>query len=141
MAITAAFCSSYKEDLFNAVHTSGASYKIALYTSSATLDATTTQYTASNEVANGNGYTTTGQVITTYTVSLSGTTSILDFTTDPTWPTSTITARGAMIYNDTHTQDKSLCILDFGADISSSNGTFTVTFPAATATQGLMRIA
>lgn len=137
MAITAALCTSYKQEVMQGVHEAADTYKIALYTSAATLGASTTAYTATNEVS-GTGYTAGGATLSGFSVSADGTTAILDFT-DPTWANSTITARGALIYNSTQS-NKAVAVLDFGADISSTNDTFTVTFPAATAAAGLVRI-
>lgn len=139
MAITAAICNSYKQEIMQGVHEAADTYKIALYTSAATLSASTTVYSSTNEVANGNGYTTGGATLTGFTVTIDTNTAVLDFTTDPTWPASTITARGALIYNSSQT-NKAVCVLDFGADITSTADTFTVQFPAATAAAGLVRI-
>lgn len=140
MAITAAFCNSYKKELLDGVHEASDTYKIALFTSSATLSKSTTVYNSTNEVANGNGYTTGGATLSGFSTSLDGDTAILDWTSDPSWPASTITAAGALIYNSTQS-DKACAVLDFGGDITSTNGTFTVTFPAAAAATGLIRIA
>ena len=139
MAITAAICNSYKQEIMQGVHKAADTYKIALYTSAATLSASTTVYSSTNEVANGNGYTTGGATLTGFSVTIDTNTAVLDFTTDPTWPASTITARGALIYNSSQT-NKAVCVLDFGADITSTADTFTVQFPAATAAAGLVRI-
>jgi len=139
MPITAALCNSYKQEVLSGVHTPAHIYKIALYASAATLSKATTAYAALNEVS-GTGYTAAGATLAGFATALDADTAILDFTTDPTWPTSTITARGALIYNSSAT-NKAVAVLDFGADIASTNGTFTVTFPAATAAAGLVRIA
>jgi len=139
MAITAAFCTSAKGEFFGGTHAAADSYKIALYTSTATLDATTTAYSATNEVV-GAGYTATGTGLTGFTVTTSGVTAILDFTTDPSWTSATITARGALIYNSTKA-NKAVAVLDFTTDKTSTNGTFTVVFPAPDSTNGLLRIA
>lgn len=139
MAITAAICNSYKQEIMQGVHEAADVYKIALYTSAATLGATTATYSSTNEVANGSGYTTGGTTLSGFAVTLDTNTAVLDFTTDPTWPASTITARGALIYNSTQA-NKAVCVLDFGADVSSTADTFTVQFPAATAAAGLVRI-
>jgi hypothetical protein len=138
MAITAAVCDSYTQELFSGTHTNTDTYKIALYTSTATLSAATTVYAATNEVS-GTGYTAGGTALTGFATSIDTGVAILDFTTDPTWATATITARGALIYNSSKT-NKSVCVLDFGSDITSTAGTFTVQFPAATAAAGLVRI-
>ena len=140
MAITAAITNSYKVELLSGIHLAADTYKIALFTSAATLSKSTTAYAATNEVANGNGYTTGGATLAGFTTALDTDTAVLDWTTDPTWPAATITARGALIYNSTRS-NKAVAVLDFGADIASTNGTFTVTFPAATAAAGLVRIA
>lgn len=137
MAISAAICTSYKQEVMQGVHEAADTYKIALYTSAASLGASTTAYTATNEVS-GTGYTAGGATLSGVSVTVDGTTAVLDFT-DPTWANSTITARGALIYNSTQ-GNKAVAVLDFGADISSTNDTFTVTFPAATAAAGLVRI-
>lgn len=140
MAITAAACNSFKQELLAMTpHTAADVYKIALFTSTATLSAATTAYAATNEVV-GTGYTAGGATLSGFSVTLDTSTAILDWTTDPTWPTSTITARGALIYNSSRT-NKAVAVLDFGSDIASTNGTFTVTLPAPAAATGLFRIA
>jgi hypothetical protein len=143
MAITQAMCTSFKQELLVGTHdftaTTGSSFKIALYTSSATLGATTTAYSATNEVS-GTGYTATGEALTNVTPTTSGTTALTDFA-DQTWASSTITARGALIYNDTAAGDPAVLVLDFGADKTSTAGDFTVVFPAADASNAIIRIA
>jgi len=142
MAITGAFVNSFKEELLTMEHTTGATYKIALYTSAASLSATTTQYSATNEQTDsGSNYTAGGQTLSGLTATLIGTTGCLEWTSDPAWATSTISADGAVIYNASHGTDAALCVLDFGGTITSTNGTFTVTFPAYGSTTALMRIA
>jgi hypothetical protein len=146
MAITQAMCTSFKQELLEGQHdfrTTGHTFYMALYTSSATLDATTTDYTATNEVS-GTGYTAAGQALTNVNPTTSGTTAFTDFA-DETWTTATITARGAMIYNTTTgggtgTTD-SVIILDFGGDKTSTAGDFTVQFPTADASNAIIRIA
>jgi hypothetical protein len=142
MAITQAMCTSFKVELLQGVHnftaTTGDIFKIALYTSSATLDATTTAYSATNEVS-GTGYTAGGNTLTNVTPTSSGTTAFTDFA-DTTWSNSTITARGALIYNSTDS-NKAVCVLDFGTDKTSTSGSFTIVFPAATASDAIIRIA
>lgn len=138
MAITQAVCSSFKDDLLSGLQnfaTGGDSYKIALYTSSATLDSTTTAYTSSNETT-GTGYTAGGLALTSQSVTLSGTTAYIDFA-DASWTSSTISAAGALIYNTTNS-NKAVCVLNFGGTYSSTNGTFTVQFPAPTTTTALL---
>lgn len=143
MAITQAMCTSFKAELMTGTHdfttSTGNSFKMALYTSSATLSAATTAYTATNEVS-GTGYTATGQALTNVTPTTSGTTAYTDFA-DVTWSTATITARGALIYNDTAAGDPAVVVLDFGADKTSTAGDFVVQFPTADASNAIIRIA
>lgn len=138
MAITAAVCDSYTQEILSGTHTNTDTYKIALYTSAATLSAATTAYSATNEVV-GTGYTAGGLALSGFSTSLDTGVAILDFTTDPSWTTATITARGALIYNSSKT-NKAVAVLDFGSDISSTAGTFTVQFPTPAAATGLVRI-
>ena len=151
MAITQAMCTSFKVDLLNGVHAFGTSvtrgstaadtFYMALYTSSATLDATTTAYTATNEVSGGS-YSAGGQALSVATAPTdggSGTTAFLDFD-DETWSSVTITARGALIYNSSQS-NKAVAVLDFGGDKTSTAGDFTVIFPASTNTTAIIRIA
>lgn len=139
MAITQAMCSSFKQEILLGEHDLDTDVlKIALYTSSATLDASTTVYSTSNEVV-GSGYTAGGNTLTSPTVSLSGTTAFVDFA-DTSWTTATITARGALIYNSSKS-DKAIAVLDFGTDKTSTAGTFTIQFPANTAADAIVRIA
>lgn len=142
MAITQAMCTSFKVEILQGVHnftaSTGDTFKIALYTSSATLGATTTVYTTSDEVV-GTGYTAGGNTLTNVTPTSSGTTAFTDFA-DTTWSTATITARGALIYNSTDS-NKSVCVLDFGSDKTSTAGNFTIVFPTADASNAIIRIA
>lgn len=138
MAISAAFPNQAKLDALQLLCPSGNTYKIALYTSAAVLGASTTTYSTSGEVT-GTGYTAGGATLTGYTASLDGSTAILDFA-DPSWSNSTITARGAVIYDATNAS-KVRAVLDFGADVTSTSGTFTVTLPAAAAASAVIRIA
>ena len=143
MAITQAVCSSFKQELLGGVHNFTAStgdvFKIALYTSSATLDSTTTVYSATNE-ASGTGYTAGGNTLTTATgsVFLSGTTAYIDFD-DTTWASSTISAAGALIYNSSKS-NKAVLVLSFGGTYSSTSGNFTVQFPAATSSTAVLTL-
>ena len=142
MSITQAMCTSFKKELLTATHDFTAAsnvFKLALYTSSATLDASTTAYTATNEVS-GTGYTAKGSFLTSVTPTSSGTTAFTDFN-DLTFSTATITARGALIYNEAATGDPSVCVLDFGGDKTSTAGDFTISFPAADASNAIIRIA
>ena len=149
MAITQAMATSFKVEILDSIHNFGVgvirastaadTFKIALYTSSATLDATTTAYTTSNEVV-GTGYTAGGNTLAISVVPVSsGTTAYLSFT-NSSWTTATITARGAMIYNSTQS-NKCVAVLDFGSDKTSTAGTFTIVFPTADATNAIIRIA
>ena len=143
MAITQAMCSSFKKEILEAKHnflnSGGNTFKIALYTSSASLGAATTAYTTSNEVS-GTNYTAKGNTLTRVDPSLDGTTAITDFA-DTTWSSSTITARGALIFIEDTSGDTSVLVLNFGSDKSSSSGDFTIAFPAADASNAIIRIA
>ena len=142
MAISQAMCSSFKQELLVGTHnftaSSGNSFKLALYTSSASLGAGTTAYTSSSE-ASGTNYSATGSALTSVTPALSGTTAICDFA-DLTFSNVSVTARGALIYNDTQS-DKSVCVLDFGADKTATSGDLTIVFPTADASNAIIRIA
>jgi len=143
MAITQAMCTSFKKELLEAKHnfllSGGSTFNIALYTSDASLGAGTTAYTTSNEVS-GTGYTAKGETLTKVDPSTSGTTALTDFA-DSTVSSATITARGALIFNDSVSGDPAVCVLDFGADKTSSNGDFKVVFPTADASNAIIRIA
>tara|TARA_R100000951_G_scaffold102932_1_gene95299 strand:+ start:2480 stop:2893 length:414 start_codon:yes stop_codon:yes gene_type:complete len=136
-------CTSFKKELLDALHnfqlSGGDTFKIALYTNSASFTAATTAYTATNEIT-GTGYTAGGNTLTRVDPTSSGTTAFTDFA-DTTWASSTITARGAMIYNDTAAGNPAVVILDFGSDKTSTNGDFTVVFPTADASNAIIRIA
>ena len=137
MAITTAICNSYKQEILEGVHASTDTYKIALYTSSATLGASTTAYSATNEVT-GAGYDAGGKTLTGYVSGLSSGTAYITFD-DPSWTSSTITARGCLIYNSSKS-NKAVACFDFGSDVISVSGTFTIDLPAAGAS-ALIRIA
>ena len=139
MAITQAMCTSFKEDLFQKEQDLDTdSIKIALYTSSASLDAATTAYTTSGEVASGSGYTTGGEVLANPVIGISGTTAYVDFD-NPEWASASFTTAGALIYNDTTAGDNSIAVLNFGGDFTVTSGTFRIVFPAPGAA-GLIRI-
>jgi hypothetical protein len=144
MAITTAMCSSFKRDLLKGYHGMDSdTFKMALFTSSATLGASTTSYSSTNEVS-GTGYSAGGQALDNGSVTLSGTTAFVDFN-DETWTTATITANGALIYN-TQTNGGSgttdaVAVLAFGGDKTSTNGDFVVQFPTADASNAVIRIA
>ena len=142
MAISQAMCTSFKVELMTGTHnftnSSGNAFKLALYTSSATLGAATTAFSATNEVS-GTGYTSGGGSLTNVTPTSSGTTAFTDFA-DLTFSSSTITANGALIYNSTNS-NKAVCVLAFGGDKSSTNGDFTIQFPTPDASNAIIRIA
>ena len=143
MAITQAMCTSFKKALLDGEMDFSSdttqTYKIALYTSSATLGASTTAYSTTNEVS-GTGYTAGGASLTVVAPSTSGTTAFLDFD-DVTFSSATITARGALIYSDSASGDPAVAVLDFGSDKTSTAGDFTIQFPTADASNAIIRIA
>lgn len=144
MAITQAMVTSFKvgvlDGTFDFSSDTTQTFKIALFTSAASLDAATTAYSATNEVA-GTGYTAGGNTLTISTNPTStGTTAFLDFA-DTTWTTATITARGALIYLADGGTNPAVAVLDFGADKTSTAGDFTIVFPAADASNAIIRIA
>jgi hypothetical protein len=141
MAITQAICNSYKQEILEGVHLASHEYRIALFTSSATLSKATTTYTGQgNEVGSGNGYTTGGAELTGPTVTLDGDTAVLTWSTPVEWSSATFTARGALIYNNTLAGKNAVQVLDFTQDYTATNGTFAVSMPTANATTGLLRI-
>jgi PKD repeat protein len=143
MAISQAMCTSFKKELLEGVHnfknSGGNDFKLALYTSSASLDASTTAYTTSNE-ASGTNYTAKGASLTRVDPSTSSTTALTDFA-DLTFSNASVTARGCLIFNDTASGDPAVCVLDFGGDKTSTAGDFTIQFPAADASNAIIRIA
>ena len=145
MAFTGNFmCTSFKVELMRAVHnfttSTGDTFKLALYDNSASFTAATTAYTATNEVANSGTYSAGGGTLTNVTPTSTGTTAFTDFA-DLSFTTATITAYGALIYNDTAAGDPTVCVLDFGGAKTSTSGTFTIVFPAADSTNAIIRIA
>ena len=156
MAITQAVTTSFKSELLQGIHNfhngsgggtttttgTGNTFKIALYTSSATLAASTTAYATTNEVS-GTNYTAGGNTLTNVDPSTSGTTALTDFA-DSTWSSATITANGALIYNSSTTAgsaNRAVVVLAFGGDKTSTAGDFTIEFPAADASNAIIRIA
>lgn len=143
MAISQAVCTSFKQELLVGTHnftaSSGDTFKIALYTSSASLGASTTAFTTSNEVSDSGSYSSGGGSLTSVTPTTSGTTAICDFA-DISFTSATITARGALIYNSSQS-NKAVAVLDFGGDKTSTSGTFTIQFPAADASNAILRLA
>ena len=143
MAITQAICTSFKKALLDGEmdFSSDTSqvFKIALYTSSASLDASTTAYSSSNEVS-GTGYTAGGNTLSVVAPTTSGTTAFIDFA-DTTWSAATITARGALIYKADGGTNPAVAVLDFGTDVTSTAGDFTIQFPTADASNAIIRLA
>ena len=145
MAFTGnAMCTSFKVELMKAVHNfttgTGNTFKLALYDNSASFTAATTAYTATNEVAASGTYSAGGGTLTNVTPTSSGTTAFTDFA-DLSFTSATITAFGALIYNDTAAGDPTVCVLDFGGAKTSTSGTFTIVFPTADASNAIIRIA
>jgi hypothetical protein len=137
-------CTSFKVELMKGVHNfttgTGNEFKLALYDNSASFTAATTAYTATNEVAASGSYSAGGGALTNVTPTSTGTTAFTDFA-DLSFTSATITAYGAMIYNNTAAGDPSVCILDFGGAKTSTSGTFTIIFPTADSTSAIIRIA
>ena len=146
MAISSAICNTFKTEVLKAVHnftaSSGNSFKLALYTSSASMGASTTAYATTNEIANtsGSAYTAGGKALTSVTPVLDGSTACCDFA-DISFTSASFTANGCLIYNDTASGDPGVCVIAFGGDKTVSSGTFTIQFPAADASNAILRIA
>ena len=146
MAITSAICTSFKVEILKAVHnftaSSGNTFNIALYDSGASLGASTTAYTTSEEISNtsGSAYSAKGKALTSVTPVASSTTAVCDFS-DISWTSASFTARGCMIFNDSASGDPSVCCIDFGGDKTATNGTFTIQFPTADSSDAIIRIA
>ena len=146
MAITSAICNSFKTEILTAVHnftaTTGNTFNLALYTSSATINKSTTAYSATNEITNtsGTAYTAKGNALTSVTPVLSTDTAVCDFA-DTSWTSASFTANGCLIFNDTATGDPSCCAIAFGGDKTVSSGTFTIQFPTADSSDAIIRIA
>ena len=145
MTISSAICNTFKQEILVGTHnftaSSGNSFKLALYTSSASLGAGTTAYATTNEISNtsGSAYTAGGKVIVSVTPALDGSTACCDFA-NISWTSASFTANGCLIYNDTQA-DKAVCVVAFGGDKTVSSGTFTIQFPAADASNAIVRIA
>jgi hypothetical protein len=145
MAFTGNFmCTSFKQEVLQGIHnfttSTGDTFKLALYTNSASFTAATTAYTATNEVANSGSYAAGGGSLVNVTPTTSGTTAFADFD-DLAFTSATITARGALIYNSSAAGDPTVAVLDFGSDKTSTTGTFTIQFPTADASNAIIRIA
>ena len=136
-------CTSFKKELMEAKHnflnSGGSTFRLALYTNSSSFTAATTAYTTSNEVS-GTNYSAKGNSLTRVDPTTSGTTALTDFA-DTTWSSATITARGGLLFNDSASGAPTCLVLDFGADKTSTAGDFTVQFPAADASNAIIRIA
>ena len=145
MAISSAICNSFKQEILVGTHnftaSSGNAFKLAMYTSSASLGAGTTAYSTSNEISNtsGSAYTAGGKALTSVTPVLDGSTAVCDFA-DISFTSASFTANGCLIYNDTQS-DKACAVVAFGGDKTVSSGTFTIQFPAAAASTAIIRIA
>ena len=146
MAITSAICNSFKTEILTAVHnftaSTGNTFNLALYTSSATLSKSTTAYSATNEITNtsGTAYTAKGNALTSVTPVLSTDTAVCDFA-DTSWTSASFTANGCLIFNDSAASDPAVCAIAFGGDKTVSSGTFTIQFPTADASDAIIRIA
>tara|TARA_R100000322_G_C5322313_1_gene160876 strand:+ start:90 stop:527 length:438 start_codon:yes stop_codon:yes gene_type:complete len=145
MAISSAVCNSFKQEILVGTHnftaSSGNAFKLALYQSDASLGASTTAYSSSEEITNtsGSAYTAGGKALTSVTPVLDGSTAVCDFA-DISFTSASFTANGCLIYNDTQS-DKAVCVVAFGGDKTVSSGTFTIQFPAAAASTAIVRIA
>ena len=146
MAITSAVCNSFKVEVLKGEHnftaSSGNTFNLALYTSSATLNKSTTAYTTSNEITNtsGSAYSAKGKALTSVTPVLSTDTAVCDFA-DVSWTSASFTANGCLIFNDSHSSDAAVCAIAFGSDKTVTSGTFTIQFPTADASDAIIRIA
>ena len=144
MGITSAVCNSFKQEILEAEHnftaSTGNTFNLALYDSSADLSKSTTVYTTSEELATTGGYTAKGNALTSVTPVLSTDTAVCDFA-NSSWTSASFTARGCLIFNDSHSSDASVCAIDFGGDKTVTSGTFTIEFPAAAASTAIVRIA
>ena len=146
MAITSAVCNSFKQEVLQGIHnftaSSGNTFNIALYTSSATLNKSTTAYSTSNEISNtsGSAYSAKGKALTSVTPALSTDTACCDFN-DISWTSASFTANGCLIFNDSASGDPAVCAIAFGSDKTVTSGTFTIQFPTADASNAILRIA
>jgi hypothetical protein len=145
MSIASAVCNSFKQEILVGTHnftaSSGNAFKLAMYTSSASLGAGTTAYASTNEISNtsGSAYSAGGKTIVSVTPVLDGTVAVCDFA-DISFTSASFTANGCLIYNDTQA-DKAVCVVAFGGDKTVSSGTFTIQFPSAAASTAIVRIA
>jgi len=146
MAITSAICNSFKVEALTAVHnftaSSGNTFNLALYTSSATINKSTTAYSSTNEISNSSGsaYSAKGNALTSVTPVLDSDTAVCDFA-DTSWTSASFTANGCLIFNDSASGDPAVCTVAFGGDKTVSSGTFTIQFPAAAAATAIIQLA
>ena len=146
MAIVSAVCNTFKTEILTAVHnftaSTGDTFNLALYTSSASMGASTTAYTSTNEITNtsGSAYSAKGQALTSVTPVLDSSTACCDFD-DISWTSASFTANGCLIFNDSAAGDPGVCVVAFGGDKTVTSGTFTIEFPAADASNAIVRIA
>ena len=146
MAITSAICNSFKQEILEAEHnftaSSGNTFNLALYTSSATLSKSTTAYSATNEISNtsGSAYSAKGNALTSVTPVLDSDTAVCDFS-NSSWTSASFTANGCLIFNDSASGDPAVCTIAFGGDKTVTSGTFTIEFPAAAASTAIIQIA
>jgi len=146
MGITSAICNSFKQEILEAEHnftaSTGNTFNLALYDSGADLSKTTTAYTSSEEITNtsGSAYSAKGNALTSVTPVLDSDTAVCDFS-NTSWTSASFTARGCLIFNDSHSSDAAVCAIDFGGDKTVTSGTFTVEFPAAAASTAIIQIA
>jgi hypothetical protein len=146
MAISSEICNTFNKEILTAVHnftaSSGNTFNLALYTSSASMGASTTAYSTSNEITNtsGSAYSAKGKALTSVTPVLDGSTAVCDFA-NISWTSASFTANGCLIFNDTASGDPGVCVVAFGGDKTVTSGTFTIEFPAADASNAIVRIA
>ena len=146
MAITSAICNSFKQEILEAEHnftaSSGNTFNLALYTSSATINKSTTAYSSTNEISNtsGSAYSAKGNALTSVTPVLDSDTAVCDFA-NSSWTSASFTANGCLIFNDSHSSDAAVCTIAFGGDKTVTSGTFTIEFPAAAASTAIIQIA
>ena len=146
MAITSAVCNSFKQEILEAEHnftaSSGNTFNLALYTSSATINKSTTVYSSTNEITNtsGSAYSAKGNALTSVTPVLDSDTAVCDFS-NTSWTSASFTANGCLIFNDSHASDAAVCTIAFGGDKTVTSGTFTIEFPAAAASTAIIQIA
>ena len=146
MAITSEICNSFKTEILTAVHnftaSTGNTFNLALYTSTATLNKSTTAYSSTNEITNtsGSAYSAKGQALTSVTPALSTDTACCDFA-NISWTSASFTANGCLIFNDSAAGDPAVCAIAFGGDKTVTSGTFTIEFPTADASNAIVRIA